>query len=65
MAVKLPLTPFVKTEIINAGGHWLNKEVVVDTGLFTSRSPEDLPAFNKKIIEVFGEGVRKTIPDYA
>ena len=65
MAVKLPLTPSVKTDIINVGGHWLNKEVMVDTGLVTSHSPEDLPAFNKKIIEVFGEGVRKTVPDYS
>ena len=38
---------------------------VVDIGLVTSRSPGDLPAFNKKIIEVFGEGVRKAVPDYA
>ena len=65
MAVKLPITPSVKTDIINAGKHWLNKEVVVDTDLVTSRRPEDLPAFNKKIIEVFGEGVRKAVPDYA
>ena len=65
MAVKLPLTPPLKQILLNAGVHWLNKEVVVDTGLVTSRSPEDLPAFNKKIIEVFAEGVRKTVTDYA
>ncbi len=48
--------PSVKTDIRNAGGEWVDREVVVDQGLVTSRSPEDLPAFNAKIIEEFAEG---------
>ncbi len=51
--------PSIKTDLINAGVNWLDKEVVVDNGLVTSRSPEDLPAFNKKIVEIFAEGIRK------
>src|SRR5215212_8975472 len=42
--------PSIKTDLINAGVNWVDKEVVVDNGLVTSRSPEDLEAFNKKII---------------
>ena len=49
----------VKTDLINAGVNWMDKEVVVDNGLITSRSPLDLPAFNKKIIEEFAEGIHK------
>lgn len=49
--------PSVKTDLMNAGAHWVDKEVVVDNGLVTSRSPKDLPAFNKKIIEEYREGV--------
>jgi len=48
--------PSVKTDIENAGAHWANKEVIVDNGLVTSRSPKDLPAFNKKMIEEIKEG---------
>ncbi len=48
--------PSIKTDIINAGASWLDKEVVVDNGLVTSRSPEDLEAFNKKMIEEIAEG---------
>jgi len=40
----------------NAGGNWVNQEVVVDNGLVTSRKPDDIPAFNKKMIEEFFEG---------
>jgi protease I len=47
----------VKTDMINAGANWVDKEVVVDNGFVTSRSPKDLPAFNKKIVEEFREGV--------
>jgi protease I len=43
--------PSVKTDLINAGVNWEDKEVIVDHGLVTSRSPEDLPAFNKKLLE--------------
>ncbi|HET8887102.1 MAG TPA: type 1 glutamine amidotransferase domain-containing protein [Salinimicrobium sp.] len=46
----------IKDDVINAGGKWEDKEVVVDQGFVTSRSPEDLPAFNKKLIEEIKEG---------
>jgi len=49
--------PSVKTDLINAGVKWENKEVVVDHGLVTSRSPEDLEAFNIKLLEEIREGV--------
>ena len=52
------LTSFwsIKTDVRNAGGNWVDEEVVVDSGLVTSRSPDDLPAFNKKLVEEFHEG---------
>ena len=49
----------VKTDLINAGVEWEDKEVVADRGLVTSRSPKDLEAFNKKIIEEIREGVHE------
>jgi protease I len=49
--------PTLQTDIRNAGGEWVDKEVVVDHGLVTSRKPDDIPAFNKKMIEEFCEGV--------
>ncbi len=49
--------PSVKNDLKNAGARWVDKEVVVDQGLVTSRSPDDLPAFNKKMIEEIREGV--------
>jgi protease I len=48
--------PSIKTDLINAGVNWQDKEVVVDNGLITSRSPKDLEAFNKKMIEEIAEG---------
>ena len=48
--------PSLQTDIRNAGGNWVDQEVVVDQGLVTSRKPDDLPAFNAKIIEEFAEG---------
>ena len=48
--------PAIKTDVKNAGGKWINEEVVVDNGLVTSRKPDDIPAFNKKMIEEFCEG---------
>ena len=48
--------PSLRTDIRNAGGSWVDEEVVVDTGLVTSRKPGDLPAFNRKIVEEFAEG---------
>lgn len=48
--------PPLKKDLENAGAKWVDKEVVVDNGLITSRNPDDLPAFNKKMIEEFAEG---------
>ncbi len=48
--------PAIKTDVKNAGGNWVNEEVVVDNGLVTSPKPDDIPAFNKKMIEEFCEG---------
>lgn len=48
--------PSVKTDLVNAGAVWVDEEVVVDQGLVTSRSPEDLEAFCAKMIEEFAEG---------
>lgn len=47
----------VKTDLKNAGARWEDREVVVDQGLTTSRSPDDLEAFNAKMLEEFAEGV--------
>ena len=49
----------IKTDLVNAGANWLDEAVVVDNGLITSRSPKDLEAFNKKIIEEVREGVHE------
>jgi protease I len=46
----------IQTDLKNAGAKWVDREVVVDQGLVTSRKPDDLPAFNKKMIEEFAEG---------
>ena len=48
--------PSLQTDIRNAGGNWVDEEVHVDNGLVTSRKPDDLPAFNKKLVEEFAEG---------
>ena len=48
--------PSIKTDIVNAGGKWVDEEVHVDAGLVTSRKPDDLPAFNAKLVEEFAEG---------
>jgi len=48
--------PAIKTDVRNAGGNWVDQEVVVDNGLVTSRKPDDIPAFNEKMIEEFAEG---------
>src|SRR6266511_205185 len=48
--------PSIETDIRNAGGKWTDREVVVDRGLVTSRKPDDIPAFNRKMIEEFAEG---------
>jgi protease I len=53
---KLTSWPSVQTDIRNAGGNWVDEEVHVDQGLVTSRKPDDIPAFNAKMIEEFAEG---------
>ena len=49
--------PSLRTDLRNAGATWVDREVVTDQGLVTSRKPDDIPAFNKKMIEEIGEGV--------
>jgi protease I len=51
--------PSLQTDIRNAGGTWVDEEVVVDEGLVSSRKPDDLPAFCSKIVEEFCEGVHE------
>jgi protease I len=51
--------PSVRTDLRNAGAEVVDEEVVVDAGLVTSRNPDDLPAFNAKIVEEFAEGVHE------
>ena len=48
--------PSVKTDLRNAGAHWVDEEVVVDQGLVSSRKPDDLPAFCAKLVEELAEG---------
>ena len=57
---KLTSWPSLQTDIRNAGGEWVDEEVVVDQGLVSSRKPDDLPAFCAKIIEEFAEGRHQT-----
>ena len=54
----------IKTDLKNAGVIWEDKEVVVDNGLVTSRSPKDLEAFNKKLIEELAEGIHTTTAQF-
>jgi protease I len=54
---KITSWPSLRTDIRNAGGNWVDQEVVVDQGLVTSRKPDDLPAFCKKLIEELAKGV--------
>lgn len=53
---RLTSWPAIQSDIKNAGGDWVDEEVVVDNGLVTSRKPDDIPAFNAKVIEEFAEG---------
>jgi protease I len=54
---KVTSYPSIKTDLVNAGANWVDEEVVTDHGLVTSRSPKDLDAFNRKMIEEIGEGI--------
>jgi protease I len=47
--------PSIKTDVRNAGANWVDQEAVVDNGLVTSRKPDDIPAFNRRMIEVFSQ----------
>jgi deglycase len=51
--------PSIRTDIENAGGAWVDEEVHTDRGLVTSREPDDLPAFNAKLVEEFAQGVHR------
>ncbi len=55
-SVRMTSYPSLKTDLLNAGAHWVDEEVVVDRGIVSSRRPDDLPAFNTKMIEEFAEG---------
>ena len=48
--------PSLQSDLRNAGANWVDEECVVDNGLVTSRKPDDIPAFNRKMIEEFAEG---------
>ena len=54
--------PSVQTDLKNAGANWHDREVIVDNGLVTSRSPDDLEAFNEKMIEEIAEGIHTPAP---
>ncbi|MGZ3696384.1 MAG: type 1 glutamine amidotransferase domain-containing protein [Bdellovibrionota bacterium] len=56
---KITSWPSLKTDLKNAGAEWTDAEVIVDNGLVTSRKPSDIPAFNKKMIEEFAEGMHR------
>jgi protease I len=58
---RLTSWPSLKTDLRNAGADWVDQEVVVDRNLVTSRKPDDLPAFNPKMIELFREA-RSAVP---
>jgi protease I len=50
--------PSLKTDLTNAGADWVDEEVVVDDNLVTSRKPDDLPAFNRELLKLFGRSTR-------
>lgn len=54
---KVTSWPSLQMDLKNAGAEWVDQEVVTDNGLVTSRKPDDIPAFNRKMIEEFAEGV--------
>lgn len=52
---KITSWPSLRTDLTNAGAHWVDQEVVVDGRLVTSRKPDDIPAFNQQMIELFAQ----------
>jgi len=54
--------PSIRTDLTNAGAKWVDEEVVTDNGVVTSRKPDDIPAFNRKMIEEFAEGIHHRQP---
>lgn len=62
---KMTSYPSLKTDLRNAGVLWVDEEVVFDQGIVTSRNPDDIPAFNRKMIEVIRETIheRQAIPE--
>ena len=57
--------PSLRTDLRNAGAEWIDTEVVTDQGIVTSRTPDDIPAFNAKMIEEFAEGTHDRAPAQA
>ena len=55
--VRMTSCPSLKTDLVNAGAHWVDEEVVVDRGVVSSRRPSDMPAFIDRMIEEFSEGL--------
>jgi protease I len=56
--IRMTSWPSLRADLTNAGARWVDEEVVVDDGIVTSRKPDDIPAFNAKMIEAFAQGVR-------
>jgi protease I len=50
---KMTSWPSLKTDLLNAGAHWVDEEVVIDGNLVTSRKPDDIPAFNREMLALF------------
>jgi len=59
---RLTSWPAIQTDVRNAGGEWVDEEVVVDRGIVTSRKPADIPAFNQKMIELFADYTKAEHP---
>jgi protease I len=53
--------PSLKTDIRNAGGSWVDREVINDQDIVTSRKPDDIPAFNREMINLFSRALRQTV----
>src|SRR2546421_312728 len=61
-AAEITSWPSIQTDIRNAGGEWVDREVCVDGNLVTSRKPDDIPAFNEKMLELFAQaGARRGV----